>query len=187
VEEARRQRFEVEAVVHLPVVYRAAYRLARREDDARDLSQETMLRAYRAFNSFTPGTNAKAWLLTILYSVFVNRYRRQRRAPIEVSIEDVEARYGDALAVPAVETSLVGHRWSEHEVEEALDSLPEAFRAAVVLVDVEELSYEEAATALGCPVGTVRSRLFRARRILAAALSEFARDRGFVSRRAKSV
>ena len=185
-DDVRRARFEAEAVVYLRAVYSAAYRLARREDDARDLTQETMLRAFRTFDGFTPGTNARAWLLTILYSVFVNQYHRKRRAPAQVSIEDLEAKYARYLSAPDTPSPESRHASRDVEIEAALAGLPEAFRATILLVDVEELSYEEAAAALGCAVGTVRSRLFRARRILAAALDDVARREGFAPRKAGS-
>lgn len=172
--------------MHLPAVYRAAYRLTRREDDARDLSQETMLRAYRTFDSFQSGTNARAWLLTIVYSVFVNKYHRERRQPAQLSIEDAEARFSQALVATETQPLTPGVVWTDSEVEAALAELPLPFRATVLLVDVEELTYEEAAVALECAVGTVRSRLFRARRLLAAALADFARDRGFGPRGTES-
>lgn len=165
--------------MHLPSVYKAAYRLARREEDARDLTQETMLRAYRTFDAFRPGTNARAWLLTILYSVFVNRYHQVRRAPTQVSIEALEAQHGEWLAAaPAEWPDPWRGAWGAPEVEAAVAQLPDAFRDTVWLVDVEELTYDEAARVLGCAVGTVRSRLARARRILAAALHDYARSRG---------
>lgn len=138
-------------------------------DDAADLVQETMLRAYRTFERFTPGTNCRAWLFTILYSVFLNH--RARRAPLLLSPERI-----DAFAANTAEPTT--GEWSP-EVERALAGLPEAFRAVVVLVDVEGLSYEEASAAIGCPVGTVRSRLFRGRTLLAAALDDFARKEGY--------
>jgi RNA polymerase sigma-70 factor (ECF subfamily) len=179
VDDARRQRFEREAVVHVKAVYNAAYRLARREEDARDLAQETMLRAYRTFDSFQSGTNARAWLLTIVYSVFVNRYHQAKRAPAQVSIEALEAQYGEWLAAAPVELPDPWRgTWGAPEVDAAVAQLPDAFRDTVWLVDVEELTYEEAAAALGCAVGTVRSRLARARRILAAALADYARSKG---------
>lgn len=187
VSDDRRARFEAEALVHLKAVYNAAYRLARREDDARDLSQETLLRAYRTFDGYAAGTNARAWLLTILYSVFVNRYHSGQRAPHEVSIDDLESRYGRELAAPAEASPdpFLGP-WTEPEVAAAMADLPEPFHATVMCVDVEGLSYEEAARALDCAVGTVRSRLFRARRVLAASLQDFARRRGLVAKRAES-
>jgi RNA polymerase sigma-70 factor (ECF subfamily) len=173
--------------VHLSAVYHSARRLARREDEARDLVQDTMLRAYRAFDGFTPGTNARAWLLTILYSVFVNQYRRTAREPAQVSIEELEARHAHELAAAEVELpDPFGGTWSEAAVEAAVAELPEAFRLTVLLVDVDDLSYEEAAKVLGCEIGTVRSRLFRARRLLAASLTDFARQRGLVRGKAES-
>ncbi len=187
VSDARRARFEAEALVHLKAVYNAAYRLSRREEDARDLAQETLLRAYRAFDGFAAGTNARAWLLTILYSVFVNRYHSLRRQPHQVSIDDLESRYAVQLAVPEHDgPDLFLGPWTEPEVAAAMADLPEPFRATVMCVDVEGLSYEEAASALDCAVGTVRSRLFRARRVLAASLDEFARRRGLLAKRAES-
>lgn len=157
-------------------------RFTRHEDDARDLLQETFLRAYRSFDSFEPGTNAKAWLFKIMYSVFVNAYRKRRRTPTVMSLEALEERYERVLEIPdhdayrAVLQS-VEPRWSA-DVADALEALPEPFRVAVVLVDVEELSYEDAASVAGCPIGTLRSRLFRGRRALAVALHERARQRG---------
>jgi RNA polymerase sigma-70 factor (ECF subfamily) len=182
VSEERRAQFEAEALVHLKAVYNAAYRFARREDEARDLTQETMLRAYRTFDGYAAGTNARAWLLTILYSVFVNRYRRDRRAPEHVSIDDLESRYSRELTLPAdaLPDPFLGP-WTEPEVAAAMAELPEPFRSTVMLVDVDGLSYEEAATALECAVGTVRSRLFRARRVLAVSLQDFAQRRGLVA------
>ena len=174
----RRGRFERECLVHLDAVHRTARRFTRDEDRARDLVQDTMVRAYRAFDSFTPGTNGRAWLLSIVYSVFINGYHHQRRRPTTVSMEALEARFAERLLVaPDVATATA---ISDENVLAALDDLPEEFRATVLLVDVDELSYEEAAVALGCVVGTVRSRLHRARRLLAAALEDYARERRLV-------
>lgn len=173
----RRDRFDAEATVHLGAVYKAACRLTRDADRARDLTQDAMLRAYRAFDTYTSGTNARAWLLSIVYSVFVNQYHHNRRLPLTTSIEELEMHHGFEPVHPAtpVPDPWQPAGWPEPAVREALDALPEDFRATVLLVDVEELSYEEAAAALGCPVGTVRSRLFRARRLLAATLRADAR------------
>lgn len=181
----RRRRFEDEALVHLTAVYNAALRFTRREDDARDLTQETLLRAYRAFDSYTSGTNARAWLLKILYGEFVNRYHANRRAPT-ASIDDPDEHIAEpstpgleprALRLPA--------DWTDEVVFDAVTSLPDTFRETVLLVDVEELSYQEAADVMGCAVGTVRSRLFRGRRALAAALEDYARGQGLLSRKAE--
>lgn len=182
-----RTRFEAVALPLLAVVYRAALRFTGRADDARDITQETFLRAFRTFDRFQPGTNCKAWLLTIVYSVFVNRYRRQQREPL-VAVDDVELLYDTSrlagspttspLAPPA-ESSFPALRISDPVIEQALNRLPESFRSAVLLVDVEELTYEEAAVALECPVNTVRSRLFRGRGLLWTALREYAGRQGY--------
>ena len=164
--------FEREILPHARVLYTAARRLVREDADARDLVQETFLRAYRTFAAFTPGTNARAWLFTILYSVFINRYRQAQRDPDLLSIEDLQERFHRELGPPA--SLRPASASTAARVEAALAALPETFRAAVVLVDVEEMSYEEAAAVAGCPVGTLRSRLFRARRLLASALDAYA-------------
>lgn len=180
----RRTRFDAEAVVHLRAVYNAALRLTRDADRARDLTQDAMLRAFRAFDTFQPGTNARAWLLKVVYSVFVNQYHQSRRLPSAESIEALEAQHG--FEPPAAAAPLLDpwqpEGWTEPAVREALDRLPDEFRWAVLLVDVEELTYEEAAVVMECAVGTVRSRLFRARRLLAAALASFARERRIPTR-----
>jgi RNA polymerase sigma-70 factor (ECF subfamily) len=178
----KRNRFEETAVPLLKRVLNAARHLTRREEDARDLTQETYLRAYRTFDNFRPGTNCKAWLLTILYSIFVNRYRKQQREPKTIPIEDLEESFHRSLHdggfVPQPEGSPA--RWSDVEIVAALDELPESFRSAVLMVDVEELTYEEAARALDCPVGTVRSRLFRGRKMLFTSLEARARREGYL-------
>ena len=176
----RRGRFEREAIVHLGALYNAACRLTRHEDKARDLTQDTMLRAYRSFDGFRPGTNARAWLLTIMYSVFVNQYHRERREPMLVTMEQLEARHAHEPVAEESAIDPIDGVWTEPEIAAALAELPEPFRLTVLLVDVEELSYAEAADALGCEIGTVRSRLFRARRFLAASLARYARERRLI-------
>lgn len=179
----RRAAFEAEALPHLERLHRTARRLALRPEDAADLVQETFLRAYRTFDGFTPGTNCRAWLFKILYSVFVNRYHRQLRAPQEASLDALEARFERALTAPdwaAPFLALESGPWGEGaDVGAALGALPTEFRAAVVLVDLEELTYEEAGKAMGCPIGTVRSRLARGRKLLAAMLHDYARQLGY--------
>ncbi len=142
--------------------------------------QETYLRAFRNFSSFTAGTNCKAWLFTIQYSIFVNKYRKAQREPEVLPIDELDATFQRMLAEPDWEKDFAGLDWREPEVDEALGKLPEDFRAAVLLVDVEELSYEEAAGVLTCPVGTLRSRRSRARRMLFTELREYARTKGFL-------
>jgi RNA polymerase sigma-70 factor (ECF subfamily) len=163
-----------------PMLFRTARRIAARPEDADDLVQDTFLRAYRTFDNFQDGTNAKAWLFTIMYSIASNQWRADRRAPIEVPVEEVSQRFGAALAAEGrdAEQSMLARLEASPEVDRALQELPDAQRAAVVMVDVEELTYEEAATVLGCPVGTVRSRLSRGRKQLFVALAAYARRTG---------
>jgi RNA polymerase sigma-70 factor (ECF subfamily) len=171
-----RAEFEDWALPVAPALYRTARRLSRRPEDAKDLVQETYLRAYRTFDHFKPGTNVRAWLFTILYSILSNEWRRKRRAPEEVSLELVEQRFASALRSvgPDAESGLLERLGASPEIESALTSLPEEYRAAILLVDVEELSYEEAAEILSWPLGTVRSRLHRARKLLFASLRDYA-------------
>ena len=156
--------FEETCLPFTRALYGTAVRLTQRPEDASDLVQETFLRAYRGFGRFREGSNAKAWLFTILHSVFVNRYRKARREPDRVSIDEVDesflaARNGHPGVAASTATTAA-------ELESALASLPEVHRLAVLLVDVEGFTYEEAAGCLEVPVGTVRSRLFRGRKML---------------------
>jgi RNA polymerase sigma-70 factor (ECF subfamily) len=176
----KRASFEREALVHLDALYRVALRLTSNPSDANDLVQETMLKAYRSWHQYQQGTNAKGWLLTILRHAFINEYRRRSRRPETVDLdaiepfavfdelqdEDPQARFFDQIV--------------DDEVLRAIDALPEQFREAVVLSDVEGMSYEEVARILGVPIGTVKSRLFRARRLLQAKLYEYAVSMGYI-------
>lgn len=176
----KRQHFEATALPFLSALYGYAIRLTRNGETARDLVQETCLRAYRTFDNFRPGTNCKAWLFTILYSIFVNRYWKKQREPKTVPLDEIEREFRGALeADDAIRAAGRDPVWTDPDIDAALGVLPEAFRATVVLVDVEELTYEEAAVAMNCPVGTVRSRLNRARKLLFVALHEHARRAGY--------
>jgi RNA polymerase sigma-70 factor (ECF subfamily) len=182
-----RERFEELLRPLLPQLYGFAVRLSRNPETARDLVQEASLRAYRTFSGFEPGTNGRAWLFTILYSVFVNAYRKAAREPV-VSMEEMEARFERRLEPPDWEAyreiiDNPGLTWGPSEVEQALARLPDGFRTAVMLVDVEELTYEEASEVMDCPVGTLRSRLFRGRKLLASELQDYARSRGLIGKR----
>jgi RNA polymerase sigma-70 factor, ECF subfamily len=170
----RRDAFETTALPFARPLYVTALRITGRAEDALELVQETFLRAYRTFDNFTPGTNPKAWLFTILRSVSANRWRRERRSPVLVPLEEWESRFGPLAAVgpPAGDTT-------GEEVTRALERLPEDFRFVVLLVDMEGLTYEEAASVLACPVGTIRSRLARARRALYVELCDYARKAGY--------
>jgi RNA polymerase sigma-70 factor (ECF subfamily) len=173
-DQSRREDFETTALPFARPLYATALRITGRAEDALDVVQETFLRAYRTFDSFTPGTNPKAWLFTILRSVSANRWRRERRQPRMVPLEDWEARFGPLAAEGRPAREATGE-----EVSRAVEALPEDFRIVVLLVDVEGFTYEEAAAALACPVGTIRSRLARGRRALYVLLSDYARKAGY--------
>ena len=177
--------FEVLALPFLDALYNKALYLTHCPEDASDLVQETFLRSCRTFKNFTKGTNVKAWLFTILYSIFINKYRKTQREPSIVSIDEMEEVYHRELAAPGWDDDFAmlassNLEWQGEEITQALSKLPEDFRAAVLLVDVEQFTYEEAAGVLNCPVGTLRSRLFRARRVLFVELRDYARKIGFI-------
>ena len=181
-----RARFEALVGEHLDGLYRVALRLSRNPTAAEDLVQEAMLRAWRSFHTFREGTNIRAWLYRILMNAHVDRYRKAARTPevLEDQIGDeylyAGARDGAALSQEGNPEVEVLDRIMDEEVRESLDALPLPFRAAVMLVDVEGFSYKEAAEILGVPIGTVMSRLSRARHALKRRLTAFARDRHLV-------
>jgi RNA polymerase sigma-70 factor (ECF subfamily) len=173
--------FEDVALLHLDSLYNAALRLTRNRADAEDVVQEAVLRAFRAFDTFDRATNCRAWLFTILRNVFLNRERRRGREVLDEGLTFMEPAGGPAPEWPA-------HRDPEDEflqtvlhgdVERALRALPFAYREVVILADLEGLTYKEVAQALGCPVGTVMSRLSRGREMLRQALASFAREHGY--------
>jgi RNA polymerase sigma-70 factor, ECF subfamily len=179
-----RRRFEAEALPMLSGMYSAAYRLTRNAADAEDLVQETFLRAYRAFQQFTEGTNLKAWLYRILMNTFINSYRKKQREPQTISDEEIEdwylySRMAADGSEPSAETSVI-ESLPDEDVQEALSSLPEQFRISVLLADVEGFSYKEIAEITGVPIGTVMSRLHRGRKALEKRLWEVVRERGLV-------
>lgn len=176
--------FEREALPHLTALYSAALRLTRNERDAEDLVQDAMLRAYRFFDTFQAGTNCKAWLFRILTNVFCNRYReREREREIldqaESSEANVEQFTAGAEAGRDVERALLGRLVSE-DVERALAQVPQDFRLAVILADLEDFSYKEIADIMECPAGTVMSRLYRGRKILQGLLYDYAVEQGVI-------
>src|SRR6059058_5548962 len=178
------ERFEAEALPLLPGMYSAAFRLTRNAADAEDLVQETFLRAYRAFHQFEPGTNLKAWLYRILTNTFINSYRKRQREPQTVSDEEIADWYlyskmNEAGLEPSAENSVI-ESLPDEEVQEALSSLPEQFRVAVLLADVEGFSYKEIADITGVPIRTVMSRLHRGRKALEKRLWDVVRERGLV-------
>jgi RNA polymerase sigma-70 factor (ECF subfamily) len=184
-EEQKQALFAQWALPHKNYIYTSCLYLTRQRDDAEDLFQETYLRAFRFFHQFTPGTNCRAWLLTIMHNVFKNRYTRSQRAnqtlEFDLAAHEYEKkRLADGDAGRDDPADLLLSQLLDSEITDALQTLPEEYRSTLVLVDLEELTYEEAATVLGCPIGTVRSRLARARRLLRAALTAYAQDRGYV-------
>ncbi len=182
---AKRASFEREALVHLDSLYRMALRLTRNAAEADDLVQETMLKAYRAWDQFEKGTNAKGWLLTILRHAFINEYRRRSRHPETVDLDAIEPFSVFAELQDDDPQGTFFDRIVDDEVLRAIDGLPEQFRETVVLSDVEGLSYEEIARVLSVPVGTVKSRLFRARHLLQQKLYDYAVGMGYIKGTAK--
>src|SRR5512146_2809169 len=180
----KRELFEREALPHVDALYSAALRLSRNPDDARDLLQETVLRAYRFFHQYKPGTTCRAWLLTILYNNLRNGYRGADHEQVSLTFEDFEraienssARADQASSNPEM---LISQSVLDHEVTAALEALPTDFRAVLMLVDVQELNYQEVAQVLGIPIGTVKSRVSRARQMMRLSLDAFARRRGLI-------
>ena len=181
---ADRSRFADQAMQYMGSLYSAALRMTRNPSDAEDLVQETYLKAYRAFGTFQEGTNLKSWLYKILTNTFINSYRAKRRRPTETELDDVEDLYlyrrlggNQATSLGRSAEDLVLDRFTESDVKTAVESLPEAFRLAVLLADVEGFSYKEIAEILEVPIGTVMSRLHRGRRALEKALATFAGER----------
>lgn len=179
----KRRGFEREALPHLDSAYRLALRLAGDPTRAEDLVQETMLKAFRSWDQYQPGTNARAWLLTILRNTFINEYRRERARGPTVELSEVEP---FSLFTEVGERDPEGKIFDQmvdDEVLRAIDGLPEEFRETLVLSDVEGLPYQEIARITGAPVGTVKSRLFRARRALQHRLYDYAVEMGYIKRR----
>jgi RNA polymerase sigma-70 factor (ECF subfamily) len=181
-----RRRFQQEALPLLDSLYAGALRMTRNPADAEDLVQETMLRAYRSFDRFEPGTNLKAWLFRILTNAYINVYRKRQREPQKVSQEDVEdfdlyqeLKDHDPQFSETPESIVLGNL-VDSDITDAIDDLPEQFRLAVVLSDIEGFTYAEMAEIMDVPMGTVMSRLHRGRKALQKRLWDLARDRGIV-------
>lgn len=174
--------FETVALPHLDMLYRSALRLTHNRAEAEDIVQETYLRAFRSFQRFTPGTNVRAWLFTILRNAFLNRLRQSGRETSEGDSAAWESAAESATLVSGpdnpeeefLQTVLHG------DVDRALKALPLVFREAVILADLEGLTYKETSEALGCPIGTVMSRLSRGRSLLRHALQRYAQEHGYL-------
>lgn len=174
--------FDKEFLPHIDSMYNFAYRLTFDEDDAKDLVQETYLKAFRFINSFEQGTNAKAWLFRILKNSFINDFRKRSKEPSKVDYQEVETFYNsedtEVSATTDLRVETVQHLIGD-EVSNALNSLAVDFRTVIILCDLEGFTYEEMAKILDIPIGTVRSRLHRARNLLKEKLQSYAKTMGY--------
>lgn len=186
----RSPKFDALVLEHLDMLYAVALRLTRNPVEAQDLTQTAMLKALRFHQKFKEGTYIKAWLLTILRNTFINDYRRKTRSPIVQGLTGVEYPAG-SLPDPEVPIEPESRKYRHvvellsDEVRSALESLPEEFKAAVIMADVEDKSYKEIAEAMQCPVGTVMSRLYRGRKLMRAQLGDYAEERHILKRPAE--
>jgi RNA polymerase sigma-70 factor (ECF subfamily) len=184
-QEELQKAFEQEAIPHLDALFATALRLTKSEEDANDLVQETMLKAFRYFDKYQEGTNCKAWLFKIMTNTFINRYRKQQKRK-EFLVDDDFRPLQDRVESPA-ENPFVGdfvmeehiyYRLFGDEVRRALEEIPVDFRMVVLLADLQDFAYKEIAEVMECPIGTVMSRLYRGRRMLQAKLVDYARAQG---------
>ena len=178
----KKKDFETEAMPHINLLHNYAYRMTGNQLDADDLVQETYLRAFRFFHKFEKGTNCKAWLFRIMKNLFINKYRKNQKEPGKVDYNEVE-NFFDSIKSDRVESTDLQQKLFSNLLDDdmvnALNSLPDDFKTVVILCDLEGLSYEEIAEFVQCPIGTVRSRLHRGRKLLQQKLLQYAKDKGY--------
>lgn len=182
-DEIRKQEdFEEEIIPHLDAMYNFALRLTSDPNDAEDLVQDTIVKAFRFFSSYEKGTNAKAWLFRILKNSYINNYRKKSKQPNQVDYDEVSSFY-ETIRADRTDTSDLEDRMFreliDDDISNALEELPEDFRTVVLLCDVEGFTYEEIANMLDVPIGTIRSRLHRGRNLLKSQLMDYAEKRGY--------
>lgn len=178
----KQQDFNDEILPHLDAIYNFALKLTANNDDAEDLVQDTIVKAYRFFNSYEKGTNAKGWLFRILKNSYINNYRKASKQPGKVDYDEIEPFYESIRSEQSNTTDLESQMYGDmmdDDVTSALNRLPEDFRTVVLLCDIEGFTYEEIANMLDVPIGTIRSRLHRGRNLLKAELTEYASRRGY--------
>jgi len=175
--------FEQEALPHMDALYNFALRMTGDGDDANDLVQDTFLKAFRFFDKFEKGTNCKAWLFRIMKNTFINSYRKKTKEPDKVDYEDVEKFYETVKPSSTDSAHLEKEIYDnllDDEITSAIALLPDDFKTVIILSDIEGFTYDEIADFVDCPVGTVRSRLHRARKMLFAKLYKYANEKGYV-------
>ena len=186
--EKKDELFEKELIPHVDALHTFAFNLTYNEEEANDLVQETYLKAYKFIEGYQQGTNAKAWLFKILKNVYINQYRKRKRRPSSVDIESVNVYAEEETTSAPAYLDLRREMFDDmmgDEVEMALNSLPDEFKTVILLCDVEGFSYEEIAKIIEVPIGTVRSRLFRARNMLKEKLRKYAEGLGYEDIRGK--
>lgn len=179
----KHKEFETEAMPHMDLLFNFALRTTGNEADAEDLLQETYMKAFRFWDKYEKGTNIRAWLFRIMRNSYINRYRKESREPDTVDYGEVENFYNTIREESTDPNDLQEKIFSGllgDEVTKALESIPEDFRTVVILCDIEGLTYEEIAEFIDCPIGTVRSRLHRGRKLLQTKLFEYAKKQGFM-------
>lgn len=181
----KHEEFVREAIPQMEILYNYALRMTANPDDANDLVQETFLKAYRFWDKYEKGTNIRAWLFRIMKNSYINRYRKETKEPETVDYNDIQNFYNTIRYESSDPNDLQEKIFGgllEDDVARAIESLPEDFRTVVILCDIEGLSYEEIAEFVDCPIGTVRSRLHRGRKILREKLLRYAKDHGYVAK-----